>query len=102
MERQSSSEIKIAFDLLPVIWIGSWDSAAWSSNLNSFALASVAFTVVIAGTSFLSVHNNVHNVEQFILARRSANKMEESIEAETLNPEMAPQAAAGYSFPDST
>jgi hypothetical protein len=64
MDRQSSSEIKIAFDLLPVIWIGSWDSAAWSSNLKRFALASVALIVVIRITSIVNVHENVRKVKR--------------------------------------
>jgi hypothetical protein len=51
MDRQSSSEIKMAFDLFPVIWIGSWDSAAWSINLYSRARASVALIVVMEITS---------------------------------------------------
>ena len=68
MDRQSSSEIKIAFDLLPVIWIGSWDSAAWSSNLKRLALASVALIVVIRITSIVNVHENVRKVKVFELS----------------------------------
>jgi hypothetical protein len=33
IDRQSSSEIRIALDRFPAIWIGSWDSAAWSRSL---------------------------------------------------------------------
>ena len=74
MDRQSSSEIKTAFDLLPVIWIGSWDSAAWSSNEYSFALASVALIVVIRITSILNVHETVRNVKSVFDAAKELKK----------------------------
>jgi len=70
MDRQSSSEMRMAFDLLPVIWIGSWDSAAWSINLYSRALASVALIVVIEITSGSNVPENVRNVKRFIRGQR--------------------------------